>query len=259
MMVGMREGATPDPEGNTMTATHTARAADRARTLAAVLTHRAATRPDMDTFRTIATLLIDAAHAFEDEEPFTFDGVIVTNCMPFEASMALLDAGNAAEDDPTHTYLRDVVRYVAAPITRRVPELPNLALRNKDLARRQIGLATRIAMAVHELDTADSTTTRYAILGDLLDIHAAHAALADADTPDTEFVHTHTAEWQKCAGADGLVHLAVDNHNPHGVYTVPGCTDLRGADCAGYTVVTDQNITCPTCIQDVITHAPRAH
>lgn len=169
----------------TVAITHTARAAaDRAHALAAVLTARALDRPDTDTFRTVAAHLGTAAHAFETEEPFYFEGVAVTNCFPADASMALLDADCAAEDDPAHPYLRDVVRYVSAPITRTVPELPSLNPRDEVLAYREIGISTRIGVAAYSLDTASTDGTRRAIFADLLDLHQEFAQLADAVAAD---------------------------------------------------------------------------
>jgi hypothetical protein len=165
-----------------MLITHTARAAaDRARTLAVVLTNRKpADNADADVLRTVATHMVDVAHAFETDEPVVFDGIPVTNVIPADAFLGLLDAEAAAEGSPRHAYLRDLIRYVTVPVGGEPPKLPYLTPSDDGMAFEEIGLSARIAMAASSLDTASTTTTRYAILADLVDLHHRFALLAAA-------------------------------------------------------------------------------
>ncbi|MDN3056876.1 hypothetical protein PH213_20440 [Streptomyces sp. SRF1] len=166
-------------------ATHTAQlAADRARTLADIVRDRAPLNPARNALLAIAAHLGASAEAFETDEPFVIEGVTVTNTIPADAAVSLHQAQTIAEDNPRIAYLRHVIDYVTAPITRRLPEHPPLNPVSNQLARQESGLRTRIALAAHDLDRTTDPTTRHAVLANLADLHRSFNRLADAVAVD---------------------------------------------------------------------------
>jgi len=166
----------------TLAPTHTARvAADRARLLAAVLRDRASQHPAEAQLRAIAADLDTTGHHFATEPPSVINGITITNDIPADAAMALWDARAIAEDTPGLGHLVPVLRYVLAHMPGASgPELEPLSPAIPQLARREAGLRTRIALAAHELGRVNDPTTRYAVLAVLVDLHREFADLAAA-------------------------------------------------------------------------------
>ncbi|MFE3378748.1 hypothetical protein [Streptomyces anulatus] len=168
-----------------MTITATARtAAARARDLAYVLLSRAALHPAQDVLLQMVEHLDTAALALETEPAPVFDGITVTNTTPFDTAAALMQCQALALDNRTAGVTEELFQYVTAPITRNTPELPELKPVSPQLARQEISLLTRIALAAHDLDSTSDSTTRYAILAALMDLHRKFRTLAAAVAVD---------------------------------------------------------------------------
>jgi hypothetical protein len=181
-----------------MTVTQTARAAaDRAENLANVLRDRAAAHPAAAVLLKMASRLDTAARAFATEPAPVLDGITVTNTVPFEAGIALMECQALAQDHPEAGVRDEVFYYVTAPISRRAP-LPEAAP-----GREATALRTRIALAAHDLDalsTADSTTL-HAFLAVLVDLHRQYAELRATTTDPNGAPHATdgpcTATWRR--------------------------------------------------------------
>ncbi|MGW5931556.1 hypothetical protein ACWF2L_35760 [Streptomyces anulatus] len=153
-------------------------AADRARTLADVITARAALHPAADVLHAIAALVTTAAESLETTDAPVFDGITVTNTTPAEAVFALMGAQALALDNRRAGISDHVMYYVTAPITRRVPELPALNPVSTQLARQEGRLRVRIALAADALNTATTPDSRHGALETLLTLHRAFDDLA---------------------------------------------------------------------------------
>ncbi|MFI0934615.1 hypothetical protein ACH4RG_23195 [Streptomyces sp. NPDC021019] len=138
-------------------------AADRARTLADVITARAALHPAADVLHAIAALVTTAAESLETTDAPVF---------------ALMDAQALALDNRRAGISDHVMYYVTAPITRRVPELPELNPVSTQLARQEGRLRVRIALAADALNTATTPDSRHGALETLLPLHRAFDDLA---------------------------------------------------------------------------------
>ncbi|MEV3895340.1 hypothetical protein [Streptomyces anulatus] len=159
-------------------------AADRARTLAEVITARAALHPATDTLLAISTLLITAAESLEATEAAVFDGITVTNTTPAEAAFALMEAQALALDNPRAGISDHLMYYVTAPITRRVPELPALNPVSTQMTRQEFRLLTRIALVGADLNSATNPHSRYGALQSLMALHRDFNDLARAVAVD---------------------------------------------------------------------------
>ncbi|MFZ4266576.1 hypothetical protein [Streptomyces arboris] len=155
-------------------------AADRARTLADIVTARTALHPAADTLLAIAALLITAAESLETTDAPVFDGIVITNTTPAEAVFALMAAQALALDNPRAGISDRVLFYVAEPITRRAPELPALNPVSTQMARQEVRLLTRIALAADALHNATTADSRHGALESLVTLHRAFGDLARA-------------------------------------------------------------------------------
>ncbi|MER7135363.1 hypothetical protein ABT358_02320 [Streptomyces sp. NPDC000341] len=167
----------------TIPATATA-AAGRARDLAELITERAALHPASEALLKIADLLTTAATSLETTDAPVMDGITVTNTTPAEACFALMDAQAVALGNPNAGISDHVMWYVTAPITRRVPELEQLNPVSTQLARQEVSLRTRIALAAAELETTANEDTRHDVLEALLNLHRMFDRLADSVAVD---------------------------------------------------------------------------
>ncbi|MDX2922118.1 hypothetical protein [Streptomyces sp. NE06-03C] len=159
-------------------------AADRARTLADIVTTRAALHPAADALLAIAALLTTAAESLETTEAPVFDGITVTNTTPAPAAFALMEAQALALDNPRAGISDHLTYYVTAPITRRVPELPALNPVSTQLARQEGRLLTRIALVGSDLNSATNPHSRYGALQALVTLHRDFDDLARAVAVD---------------------------------------------------------------------------
>jgi hypothetical protein len=153
-------------------------AADRARTLADVITTHVALHSAADTIRAIAALLTAAAESLETTDAPVMDGIVITNTTPAEAAFALMEAQALALDNPRAGISDHVMYYVTAPITRSVPELPELNPVSTQLARQEGRLLVRIALAADALNTATTPDSRHGALETLLTLYRAFDDLA---------------------------------------------------------------------------------
>ncbi|MGW4087031.1 hypothetical protein ACWEGS_28765 [Streptomyces sp. NPDC004822] len=160
-------------------------AAHRARTIAATARTRATTptlTADTRTaLATIADLLDDAARSLETEEPATFDGITVTNTLPFDASMALHAARQIADDNPSTGIPENVDRYITAPVFRNPIDLPTPRLpHGHPLTRKEADLIARLD-TVHTgyLTATTSAELTTAALTAALELHWKLGRLAD--------------------------------------------------------------------------------
>lgn len=159
-------------------------AAARARDLAEILRTRAYGHPHQDVLLVLIDHLHTAAEGFETAAPLVMDGVTVTNCTPAEGHMPLLMAGADAADSPQAGVAEAMFAYVTAPFTGRTFHLEPLGAKSPQLARQDVELRTRIALAEHDLATESDPTTRYALLATLLDLHRKFIRLGAAVAVD---------------------------------------------------------------------------
>ena len=143
------------------------KAAHRARLLAGIVRGRAEGHPEARALRLTARALGQAA------------GVLLGRCgdhdIATRAQAVLTRARHVAPAD----FPADVIDYVSAPLTGHFPGLRDLVPANPFHARRERGLRARLfgITAAGLLDSSDDEEVIAALVG-LLDVHAAHAALA---------------------------------------------------------------------------------
>ncbi|MEW2071804.1 hypothetical protein [Streptomyces sp. NPDC007346] len=137
-------------------------AAARTRDLADIISSRTALHPAQDVRLKMIDYLTAAAGAFEGS-----DGTVT----PFGAAAALLQCQALADNRPAAGIAEDVFYYVAAPVSRWNPEVPDLTPVSPVLAGQESRLRTQIRLAAHDLDRESDATTRHAILATLADLH----------------------------------------------------------------------------------------
>ncbi|MFD3543139.1 hypothetical protein ACFWUQ_27090 [Streptomyces sp. NPDC058662] len=124
-------------------------AAARARAIAGIARRRSVFHPAEEALTTVAELLDDVALAFETDLPPILDGVVITNTIPFDASLLL----SIAEDVIAHnkaTGLPDCLgQYVTSAVFGTL-ELPRLLHPvSAQLASREIHLRVALQL-LHE-------------------------------------------------------------------------------------------------------------
>ncbi|WP_371605015.1 hypothetical protein OG345_42110 (plasmid) [Streptomyces sp. NBC_01220] len=167
-------------------------AARRARTIATIARARAAglapipTAEGRTALLDIAALLGDAATALETEEPGTWDGILITNTLPFDAMLAMHAIDDIAAATPSTCFPPQLSLYVTAPVFGTAPELPASLLPGGPVLIAQEGDLFVRLLAVHaELKAApvgeDVTTLIEAACGLLWK----HSRLADSIAADS--------------------------------------------------------------------------
>ncbi|MGW3971174.1 hypothetical protein ACWEFD_17980 [Streptomyces ardesiacus] len=146
-------------------------AAARARDLAEILRTRTYGHPHRDVLLILVGHLHTAAEAFENTAPLVMGGVTVTNVIPADAGMPLMECQMVAGDHPQAGIAEAVFAYITAPFGRRTPGLDPLGAKSPQLARQDAELRTQIALAEHQLTTEGDPTTRYALLATLVNLH----------------------------------------------------------------------------------------
>lgn len=167
----VREGNEPAPEGNAMSKTAARAAAARARDLADIISSRTALHPAQGVRLRMIDYLTAAAEAFEGS-----DGTVT----PFAAAAALIQCQALADSHPAAGVAEAVFAYVAAPVSRWNPEVPDLNPVSPVLAGQESRLRTQIRLAAHDFDREGDATTRYALLATLADLHYCFTRLADS-------------------------------------------------------------------------------
>ncbi|MEU6756050.1 hypothetical protein [Streptomyces sp. NPDC046685] len=99
-------------------------AATRARILAELAQRRAPFNPARAALENIADALYVAANAFIEDEPQSLDGVVITNCIPWDAWEALNSAQDLAAEHPVTGFPLKLAQYVTQPVYRNELELP---------------------------------------------------------------------------------------------------------------------------------------
>ncbi|MFG2404240.1 hypothetical protein ACGFR8_07850 [Streptomyces brevispora] len=158
-----------------MTKTAARAAAARTRDLADIISSRTALHPARDVRLRMIDYLTAAAAAFEES-----DGAVT----PFGAAAALLQCQALADNHPAAGVAEDVFYYVAAPVSRCNPEVPDLAPVSSVLAGQESRLRSQISLAAHDLDREGDATNRYAILATLADLHYRFDRLAETVQAD---------------------------------------------------------------------------
>lgn len=166
-------------------------AARRARTIAAIARTRAAgpapipNAAGRTALTEIAALLDTAALALETQEPDTWDGIVITNTIDWDAMYALHNADDIAADNPATGFPPRFSQYVTAPVFGTGPELPASLLPGGPVLIAQEGDLFARLLAVHaELKAApvdEDVTTRLEAAFRLL---WKHAQLADSIAVD---------------------------------------------------------------------------
>ncbi|MDH6629383.1 hypothetical protein M2271_007219 [Streptomyces sp. LBL] len=160
-------------------------AAHRARTIATIARTRAASPapvPNADgrtALMDIATLLDDAATALETEDPGAWDGIVITNTLPFDTSIALHAADDIAAANPAIGFPPRFTQYVTAPVYGNEVDLPPsllrggpvLIAREGDLFARLFALHGHLRLMLPARDTT-------ALLEGVFALHWKHALLA---------------------------------------------------------------------------------
>ncbi|MEU2909134.1 hypothetical protein ACFYM3_16320 [Streptomyces massasporeus] len=168
-------------------------AAHRARTIATIARTRAAIPapvPNADgrtALTDIATLLDDAATVLETDEPGTWDGIVITNALPFDASVVLHAADGIAAANPAIGFPPRFTQYVTAPVLGNEVELPlSLLPGGPVLIAREGDLFARL-LAIHGhlrlIPPARDTT---ALLEGAFTLHWKHAHLAASEATMTD-------------------------------------------------------------------------
>jgi hypothetical protein len=177
---------------NTLAAAHRARiiaSIARTRALSPALADDTAARTALGE---IADLLNTAADVLERDESTTWDGVLITNTMDFDATHAFLRADAIAEATPTTGFPPHFTQYATAPVFRNDVDLPAsllpggvvLIAREGDLFVRLLAVNAELAANLTGVD--DRTTVNLDAAFDLL---WKHAQLAQSIAAATEPGH----------------------------------------------------------------------
>ncbi|CAM5237890.1 hypothetical protein [Streptomyces griseomycini] len=156
----------------------------RTRAIADVVRTRATERPDVAAvLLQIAGFLDASATAFEAEEPDVVDGITLTNVLPFEASMPLVEARWLVEETPGTGLPADFTAYVLEPFSRRaMPTPPVKAFTAAGVGRRTRAAAVlaQLAEAHDALHAARGTEAVTACLQTALNLHDAYDRIMTA-------------------------------------------------------------------------------
>ncbi|WP_328736608.1 hypothetical protein [Streptomyces bobili] len=163
-------------------------AAHRANTIATIARTRAASPAPVPNTEgraallEIAALLETAAHSLRTEEPGTWDGIVITNTMDWDASHALRTADEIAAAHPAIGFPPLFSQYVTAPVYGNEVGLPpSLLPGGPVLIAREGGLFARLH-AIHghlrRMPPARDTT---ALLEGAFALHWKHALLAASE------------------------------------------------------------------------------
>ncbi|MER6109298.1 hypothetical protein [Streptomyces hirsutus] len=144
----------------------------RTRAIAGVARTRATERPDVAAqLLAVANFLDTAAAAFETEEPDVIDGVTITNTLPFDASMPLMEAAWLVEETPGTGLPDDFTAYVVDAFKRRAmpaPPMAQFAAAGPDVRAHAVNVLARLTTAHNDLHAArtpeDVTTCLQAAL-----------------------------------------------------------------------------------------------
>ncbi|MFF8789159.1 hypothetical protein [Streptomyces sp. NPDC015125] len=168
-------------------------AADRARTIATIARTRAADPAPLPNAEgraallEIATLLDTAAHSLETEEPGTWDGIVITNTMDWDASQALRAADEIAATHPAIGFPPRFTQYVTAPVFGNNVDLPPSLLPGSPVL---IVLEGDLFAKLLVLHAAIGTMTGKDIVALLLEnafrLHWKHAHLAELQAVPTD-------------------------------------------------------------------------
>ncbi|MDX2554723.1 hypothetical protein [Streptomyces stelliscabiei] len=172
-------------------------AAHRARTIAAIARNRAENSApvpnaeDRTALLDIAALMDTAVHSLETEEPGTWDGIVITNTIDWDASHALRTADEIAAAHPAIGFPPRFSQYVTAPVfgneidlpTSLLPGGPVLIAKEGDLFARLLALHGHYLAAPNGPEDAESIK---AALKAAFTLHWKHALLAQSIAADTE-------------------------------------------------------------------------
>ncbi|MFI9078731.1 hypothetical protein ACIGW8_20020 [Streptomyces sioyaensis] len=168
-------------------------AAYRARTIATVARTRAtnpAPVPNTEgraALLEIATLLDTAAHSLETEEPGTWDGIVITNTMDWDASQALRTADEIAATHPTIGFPPRFTQYVTAPVFGNNVDLPPSLLPSGPVLIVQEGeLFARLLVLHAAINVMTDKGMVALLLENAFRLHWKHAHLAESETVLTD-------------------------------------------------------------------------
>ncbi len=168
-------------------------AAHRARTIATIARTRAANpasvpnTEDRRALLEIDALLDTAAHSLETEEPGTWDDIVITNTMGWDASHALRTADEIAAAHPAIGFPPRFTQYVTAPVFGNDVDLPPsllpggpvLIAREGDLFARLLTLHGHLRLMPPARDTT-------VLLEGAFTLHWKHALLAASEAVMTD-------------------------------------------------------------------------
>ncbi|MEU0429757.1 hypothetical protein ABZ235_40560 [Streptomyces canus] len=167
--------------------------AHRARTIATIARTRAANPapvPNADgrtALTDIANLLDGAAGALENDEPGTWDGTVITNTLPFDATIALHAADEIAAAHPAIGFPPRFTQYVTAPVYGNEVELPpSLLPSGPVLIAREGDLFARLLVVHGHLRLMPPARDTTALLEGAFALHWKHAQLAASEAAMTD-------------------------------------------------------------------------
>ncbi|MDH6449591.1 hypothetical protein M2155_001999 [Streptomyces sp. SAI-119] len=163
-------------------------AAHRARSIATIARTRAenpAPVPNAEgraALLEIATLLDTAAHSLETEDPGTWDGIVITNTIDWDASHALRTADEIAAAHPTIGFPPRFTQYVTAPVFGNNIDLPPSLLPGGPVLIAKEGDLFARLLALHAaIDLTTDPGTLALLLENAFLLHWRHARLSESE------------------------------------------------------------------------------
>lgn len=169
------------------------RAASRARIIAEIARRRALlNHPAEDALTTIADLLDNVAGHFETDTPQVWDGITITNTIPFDASLLLSYAEDIAKKNPATGFPTRFGQYVTSAMfgTLELPEPLHPA--SAQLAAQEARLRAGLRLLhEHHLTGAEDPQGAATYLESAFLLHSKFTQLAASVAVDNARPHHH--------------------------------------------------------------------